>query len=316
MRRTIGMGLLFAAVMQATIFQATPQLGSAGSITGANHNPTAAHSGVALLNFSGIGCSGVAIAPTVVLTAAHCVSGAPSNATAFFTDSGANSASFGVASFLLHPSWSGNTLAQVDLALVFLTSQLGAWVSISELYNNVDEVGQTFQVAGWGEQASNGGPQGSVSSAGSGLRVGNNLWDATLVPFAPHIPGGHVRPDILVSDFDDGTAANNGWAVYFPALGLTNTGVPNEATVAPGDSGGPSFLAGRVAGITSFGATFDDPVRGAFGEFQGMTRVSSHLVWINQNAGTSQVPEPSTYGMVGVAAYLIWAAKRRSGSNS
>ena len=90
----------------------------------------------------------------------------------------------------------------------------------------------------------------------------------------------------------------------------------NEVTFAPGDSGGPSFLAGRVAGITSFSATFDSPVRGAFGEFNAATRISSHIVWINQNAGTTQVPEPSTFGMAALAGYFIWAAKRRSAVNS
>lgn len=316
MMRTIGSGLWLAAVMQATIFEATPQLGSAGSIGGANHQAGAGQSGVGLLNFSGVSCSGVAIAAAVVLTAAHCVGGASGSATATFTDSGTNNEVYGVSSYVVHPSWSGSTLTQVDLALVYLTSPLAAWVSLYELYHSTDEVGQVYQVAGWGEQASNGGAQGSAGGAGTGLRVGNNLWDGTFAPFAPFVPAGPIRNDILVSDFDDGTPGNNGWAVYFPALGLTNAGVTNEVTVARGDSGGPGFLGGRVAGITSFSATFAPPVSGAFGEFNGMTRVSSHLEWINLNAGTSQVPEPATYGMVGLATYLIWAAKRRSGSSS
>lgn len=318
MIRTLWGGLLLAVSVHATIFQATPRLGAAGAINGGAYNAGAAQSGVALLNFSGLGCSGVAIAPTVILTAAHCVTGAANVASAFFTDSGANSASFGVSSYLVHPGFTGDALTQVDLAIVYLTSPLAAWVSIYELYANTDEVGQIYQVAGWGERASNGGAQASDGPFGLALRVGNNLWDATFAPFAPFLPNQPVTPrnDILVSDFDDGTPAHNGWVVHFPSLGLTNAGVANEVTFAPGDSGGPSFLAGRVAGITSFSATFAPPVRGAFGEFNGVTRISSHIIWINQNAGTSQVPEPATFGMVGVACYLTWAARRRSGVNS
>ena len=308
-------GLLFAVSLHATIFQTTPQLGAAGAINGGAYNAGAAQSGVALLNFSGTGCSGVAIAPTVILTAAHCVTGAAGVASAFFTDSGTNSASFGVSSYLVHPSFTGDTLTQVDLALVYLTSPLAAWVSIYELYNNTDEVGQIYQVAGWGARASNGGSQGSDGAPGTALRVGNNFWDATFAPFAPLFLTA-ARDDILVADFDDGTAAHNGWMVLFPLLGLTNAGVANEVTFAAGDSGGPSFLGGRVAGITSFNVRSRLAVPGAFGEFNGVTRISSHIIWINQNAGTSQVPEPATFGMVGVAGYLIWAARRRSAVNS
>lgn len=302
-------GLLLAVSVHAAIFQVAPQLGAAGNINGGSYNAGAAQSGVALLNFSGVGCSGVAIAPTVILTAAHCMSGPAEVASAFFTDSAANLASYGVSSYLVHPSFTGNTLTQVDLALVYLTSPIAAWVSIYEIYSNTDEVGQIYQVAGWGARVSNGGNQGD-GAPGTALRVGNNFWDATFAPFAPLFLTA-ARDDILVADFDDGTAAHNGWMNLFPSLGLTNAGVANEVTFAAGDSGGPSFLGGRVAGITSFNVRSRLAVPGAFGEFNGATRISSHIVWINENAGTSQVPEPASFGMVGVAGYLIWAVIRR-----
>ena len=149
-------GLLLAVSVHAAIFQVAPQLGAAGNINGGSYNAGAAQSGVALLNFSGVGCSGVAIAPTVILTAAHCMSGPAEVASAFFTDSGANLASYGVSSYLVHPSFTGNTLTQVDLALVYLTSPIAAWVSIYQIYSNTDEVGQIYQVAGWGARVSKG----------------------------------------------------------------------------------------------------------------------------------------------------------------
>ena len=234
----------------------------------------------------------------MVLTAAHCISGTPGQASAFFTDSGANNGTFGVASFLVHPSWTGNALDDVDLALVFLTSPLAAWVSIYGLYNSTDEIGQMYTVAGYGVRASGtplaAGAQGSDGGYGT-LRVGDNIWDSTLAFYRP------LRTDVLISDFDG------------PGV-LVNGAVTREVTVAPGDSGGPSFLGNRVAGVTSFIAAPITPI-GAYGDFNGMTRVSSHLVWINANAGTSQVPEPASLGLVGFAVYCLWA-KRRASANS
>ena len=292
--------LVLSLPLQATVLQFVPQLGAIGNINSATYAPGAAQSGVAQLIFSnGALCSGTAIAPTVILTAAHCIGGVATGANAAFTDSGVNSGSFTVASFLVHPSWTGDALNDVDLALVFLTSPLAAWVSIYQLYNNTDEIGQTYTVAGYGLRASGSpsaaGAQGSAGGTGV-LRVGDNIWDSTLAFYRP------LRTDVLISDFDA------------PGV-LVNGAVVREVTVAPGDSGGPSFLSNRLAGVTSFIAAPTTPT-GAYGDLNGMTRVSSHLVWINANAGTSQVPEPGTFGLAGFAVYLIWTARRRASANS
>jgi len=283
------LGLLVCGVaLEATPLVIVPQLGATNDINSSAYAPSASESGVARLLFAGGGCSGSAIAPTVVITAAHCVSGAASLASASFTDSGVNTATFNVASFLVHPSWTGDALNQVDLALVFLTSPLAAWVSIYDLYANTDELGQTFTVAGYGIRASGtptvAGAQGSAGGYGE-LRVGDNIWEDTLAFYRP------LRTDVLISVFDQ------------PG----NRAVAREVTVAPGDSGGPSFLGNRLAGVTSFIAAPTTPI-GAYGDLNGMTRVSSHLGWINAN-----VPEPATFALVGLAAaYCLWAKRRVS----
>ncbi len=283
--------LLCGVCLEATPLVIVPTLGATNDINSSAYAPSAFQSGVARLQFGNIGCSGAAISPTAVLTAAHCINGAASMAFASFTDSGINTATFNVASFLVHPSWAGNALSQVDLALVFLTSPLAAWVTIYDLYANTDELGQTYTVAGYGVRASGtpttAGAQGSAGGSGV-LRVGDNIWEATL-NFNQT-----VRADVLISVFNQpGSQA-----------------VAREVTVAPGDSGGPSFLGNKVAGVTSFIAAPNFPT-GAYGDLNGVTRVSSHTAWINSN-----IPEPATFSMVGLAALYCLRAKRRASANS
>jgi len=287
------LGLLACSTLaQATPLVIVPVLGATNDINGPAYAPNASQSGVARLLFAGGGCSGAAISLTAVLTAAHCVSGAANLASASFTDSGLNTATFNVASFLVHPSWigTGDVLTQVDLALVFLTSPLASWVSIYDLYAHTDELGQTYTVAGYGRRASGtptaAGAQGSAGEFGE-LRVGDNIWERTQAL------NGVVRSDVLISVFNQ------------PG----NAAVAREVTVAPGDSGGPSFLGNRVAGVTSFMAAPMFPI-GSYGDLNGMTRVSSHTAWI-----TSNVPEPANFGLAGVALCWLWA-KRRASANS
>lgn len=103
-----------------------------------------------------------------------------------------------------------------------------------------------------------------------------------------------ISANILMGDFDNGVAANDA----FGFSGLPNLGLGiDEVDIASGDQGGPTFLAGRIAGVHSFGASFGicppdivtpANLQGApgckldsiFGEFFGDTRVScSRLSW-------------------------------------
>ena len=93
----------------------------------------------------------------------------------------------------------------------------------------------------------------------------------------------------MVADFDNGTASQD-------ALGLlTNTanlgqGVL-EGIIAPGDSGGPAFIASQIAGIASYGASIskqgihpdiDDVTNSSYGEIAAWQRVSYYQQWIDQ----------------------------------
>jgi secreted trypsin-like serine protease len=55
---------------------------------------------------------------------------------------------------------------------------------------------------------------------------------------------------------------------------------PLEYGIAPGDSGGPLFVGGKLAGINSFTMADRGPLKSKAGEESGHTRVSLHREWI------------------------------------
>jgi hypothetical protein len=175
------------------------------------------------------------------------------------------------------------------------------------LYTDVDEIDNPFNVVGFGRTGS--GTTGNAGASGN-RRQGWNIWDGTLADMA--LPGAPLNPNILISDFDDGSAAHDGWDYYFGIQSFLEDG-SLEVSTALGDSGGPSFIDGRIAGITSFGlrlsdgghsTDLDDRLNSTFGEFNGMTRVSSYDDWISAN----MVPEP---GSAGLAAMGLLATAAR-----
>lgn len=60
---------------------------------------------------------------------------------------------------------------------------------------------------------------------------------------------------------------------------------PMEYCIAPGDSGGPLFCKGRLAGINSITMRDRPPLRSSEGEESGHTRVSLYREWIEQVVG-------------------------------
>ena len=91
---------------------------------------------------------------------------------------------------------------------------------------------------------------------------------------------------------------------------------------ASGDSGGPTFIDDKIAGITSYGVTllgddgttsdidyeqFEGYPNSSFGEFGGDTQVSYHASWID----TQVIPKPSALvslrSLLGILALtVVW----------
>lgn len=234
----------------------------------------------------------------------------------------------------INPAYTGAVIDERDIAVINLATPAPAQYRSYELYAP-SALGEAYNVAGWGGRGN--GAAGTVNvggSTGSGQRIrqGINSFNTTYADarwnpsFLTAI--GIGAQNVYLGDFDNGLAANNalcrltnatfggGQAVWLGAVGATDMcglgfGL-DEVLVAGGDSGGPSFVNGQIAGITSFGQTFGlgdvrSGLNSSFGELNGMTRVDINAEWV---AG-AVVPEPTTVVLLGGGLLALGVLARR-----
>jgi Trypsin/PEP-CTERM motif len=281
-----------------------------------------------------------------ILTAAHCVSdGAgtpnPIAATAFFYG-GSNpdlvvpgnpaSTAVSVSNFFVNPGYTGQVIDENDVAVLRLSSLAPSFARAYNIATTSDLEGQVYNIAGFGGRSTVGGNLGVDLGTGR-LRQGLNRYDFRLGD-----PGfGGFFTDInpatgrnffgtasiansILADFDNGLPANDASCLLGGAFGLVsdqfcNLGVGlREVSSAGGDSGGPQFVNGRIASLTSyglsFGANFGDILGGlqsSFGEFNGFVPTFIHADFIN----ASLVPEPASWAMMIIGFGFVGGAVRR-----
>jgi hypothetical protein len=248
--------------------------------------------------------SGTLISPNWVLTAAHVVDSA---STLTFKVGGA---SYTADRWLAHPSWTGNLGAGYDIGLVHLPTAVTG-VTPARRYTGTSERGAVAAIVGYGTTGT--GLTGGTTFDGQ-KRGAQNVLDVL------------DNPRLLLMDFDNPRNRNDS------SMG-SNRPQNLEGLIAPGDSGGGAFITTRsgtfLAGVHSWGGSYDGNTNFDYGDVSGHTRVSAFNSWmdgvmassatggggtvVSGTGGASAVPEPATAALLAAAglALVAWAWRRR-----
>lgn len=250
------------------------------------------YDGVVRVSFGGYYGTGTLLFDgRAILSAAHLFEGRTGMANVTFETSwGIETRS--ATQVLRHPGYDIDS--NNDLALVWLSSSAPTAANRYDLYRDSDELGQPFILTGYGRMGT--GSTGATSSGTTTpLRLkAANQFDADAATLksllGSEMGWTPLAGTQLMADFDNGLSTNDalGRLIYRSDLGL---GL-DEGSIAPGDSGGPAFLNGQVAGVASYIATMtrgsiepdiDGSRNSSFGELAAWQRVSAYQQWIDQN---------------------------------
>jgi len=186
------------------------------------------------------------------------------------------------ADVFVHPGWNGDPGHGSDLAIIVLAQAPPATVERYDIYRDDDEVGKTFEKWGFGRTGT--GDTGDTTDDDQ-ERKGRNKWETTDAVWGN-------SGDCLVYDFDSGEHENDALGIQY---GIADLGLgDDEICAAPGDSGGPGFVNGLIAGVTSYrfyfvGASYDAVagLNSSFGDLGADVRVSLFATWIDAIVGGS-----------------------------
>lgn len=228
-----------------------------------------------------------------ILTAAHLFSNlAPTAASVSFETTAGNQTvtASGITLLPTYDSVQDNN----DLAIIWLSNAAPAAAERYNLYRNSDEIGQSLTMVGYGLPGT--GSMGVLSNySGNPVRLkANNQFDTDAGTLKSALGSAMAWTPTagtqLIADFDNGTTAQDalGCLINRSGSGLGTS----EGLIASGDSGGPAFINGQLAGVASYTASLtngniapdiDRVSNSSFGEIAAWQRVSYYQQWIDQS---------------------------------
>ena len=237
-----------------------------------------------------------------ILTAAHLFQNGTANTSVTF-ETTAGKQTLGASKVSLLSNYDSINLNN-DMAIVWLNGHAPVGAERYDLYRDSNEIGQTMTMVGYGVPGTGAAGISTNYSAAPIRQIAYNQFDADAAALKAKM-GGYIswNPKAgtqLIADFDDGTSAHDALGRL---LGNNNTGLgQKEGILSAGDSGGPAFINGKVAGIASSinsmylnGAhpDVDDKLNSSYGEIGAWQRVSSYQEILDKAIRASYVDAPT-----------------------
>jgi hypothetical protein len=208
----------------------------------------------------------------------------------------------------IHPGYLGDISTGYDVAIIVLPEDAPTAAERYQLYRGSDEFNRRADLVGYGTYGQ--GLTGVVTADGNKRLVqnefevfGDRLNSVPPADFSFPVQWNFPVNTVLSYDFDSGVRANDAFGQLY---GINDLGLgSSEGSSSFGDSGGPSFINGQIAGIVSGGvelASADvDGVPGnvSFGVIGFHTRVSAFADYIDsivQSSGGEFLVNDTTDG--------------------
>lgn len=236
-----------------------------------------------------------------ILTTAHLFDGRSGTASVSF-ETLTGTQTLAAQKYLIHQDH--NAEGNNDLAIVWLSVAPALDAERYDIYRETDEIGQQITLVGYGRNGTgNTGATSGEHEPPIRLKATNrfdaeaSLLNSTLGSIVGWSPLADTQ---LLADFDNGMSGNDALGQL---LGRHDLGLGvDEGLIASGDSGGPAFIGGLLAGVASYTANLsygniapdiDHIINSSFGEIAAWQRVSNYQQWIDQSLRAEYAGAPT-----------------------